>query len=108
GPDVNNTTGTGFFSRSVFIEILKYATRRHIQLIPEFETPGHARAAIKAMDARYSRFIKEGNEVEAKKYLLRDLNDQSEYRSVQGWNDNVINPALPSVYTFLEKITDET
>lgn len=108
GPDVNNTTGTGFFSRNDYIEILKYAAQRHIQVIPEFETPGHARAAIKAMDARYARFMKEGNEVEAKKYLLRDLNDQSEYRSVQGWNDNVINPALPSVYTFLEKITDET
>lgn len=108
GPDVNNTTGTGFFSRSDYIEILKYATTRHIQVIPEIETPGHARAAIKAMNARYAKYISKGDTAQAKKYLLRDLNDQSAYRSVQGWNDNVINPALPSVYTFLEKITDET
>lgn len=108
GPEVNNTTGTGFFSRSDYIEILKYATVRHVQVIPEFETPGHARAAIKAMDARYRAYMKKGDESEAKKYLLRDLEDKSEYRSVQGWNDNVINPAMPSVYTFLEKITDET
>ncbi len=107
GPDVNNVTGTGFFSRSDYIEILRYATTRHVQVIPEFETPGHARAAIKAMNARYAKFMSKGDSVEAKKYLLRDLSDQSKYRSVQGWDDNVINPALPSVYTFLEKITDE-
>lgn len=107
GPDVNNAAGTGFFSRKDYIEILKYATARHVQVIPEFETPGHARAAIKAMNARYAKFISKGDSIQAKKYLLRDLNDQSKYRSVQGWDDNVINPALPSVYTFLEKITDE-
>ncbi|MDX5419619.1 MAG: family 20 glycosylhydrolase, partial [Hymenobacteraceae bacterium] len=44
---------------------------------------------------------------EAKRYLLRDLEDKSVYRSVQNWNDNVINVALPSTYTFLEKVVDE-
>ncbi|RYE12095.1 MAG: beta-N-acetylhexosaminidase, partial [Sphingobacteriales bacterium] len=71
------------------------------------ETPGHARAAIKSMNARYDRLMKEGKQAEAEEYLLRDLNDKSEYRSVQGFSDNVINPAVPSVYKFLEKVTDE-
>lgn len=108
GPAISSAAGSGYLSRADYIEILKYATTRHIQVIPEFETPGHARAAIKAMDARYARLIKAGDPAAAGQYLLRDLNDKSDYRSVQGWDDNVINPALPSVYTFLTKVTDET
>lgn len=104
---VGTNSGTGFFSKADYVEILKYATERHILVIPEIETPGHARAAIKSMDARYARLMKEGKQAEAERYLLRDLNDQSIYRSVQGFNDNVIDVALPSVYTFLEKVTDE-
>lgn len=104
---VGKNSGTGFFTRAEYIEILKYATARHIRVIPEIETPGHARAAIKSMDARYARLMKAGKKAEAEQYLLRDLNDQSGYRSVQGFDDNVINVALPSTYTFLEKVTDE-
>jgi len=108
GPTVNANSGSGYLSRADYIEILKYATTRHVRVIPEFETPGHARAAIKSMNARYERLLKAGDKAGAEKYLLRDVNDQSVYRSVQGWNDNVINPALPSVYTFMEKLIDET
>lgn len=107
GPDTLNRFGSGHLSRADYIKILKYATARHIKVIPEVETPGHARAAIKAMDARYERLMKQGDKAGAEKYLLRDVNDKSVYRSVQGFNDNVINPAVPSVYTFLEKVTDE-
>jgi hexosaminidase len=51
--------------------------------------------------------MKQGKKEEAEKYLLHDPEDQSQYRSVQGWNDNVINVALPSAYTFLETVVDE-
>ncbi|WP_442589712.1 family 20 glycosylhydrolase [Pedobacter sp. AW31-3R] len=107
GPDVNNPAGSGFYNRADFREILQYATARHIKVIPEIETPGHARAAIKSMDARYAKYIALGDTAEANRYLLRDLNDKSSYRSVQGWNDNVINVAMPSTYRFLEKVTTE-
>lgn len=107
GPNRDNLTGSGYLTKNDFIEILKFAHERHILVIPEIETPGHARAAIVAMNARYNRLIKSGNKIEAEKYLLRDLQDKSVYRSVQGFKDNVINAALPSVYTFLEKVTDE-
>src|SRR6185312_7324082 len=60
GPDVADTAGTGFYTRKDFIEILQFATARHIRVIPEIETPGHARAAIKSMQARYDKFMKEG------------------------------------------------
>lgn len=108
GPYVDQSSGSGYYSKEDFIEILKYATDRHIKVIPEFESPGHARAAIRSMDVRYQTLMKGGQEDNAKQYLLRDLDDQSVYRSVQGWNDNVINPALPSVYNFIEKVVDET
>ncbi len=100
GPDVNHSKGTGYYTREDYIEILRYATERHITVIPEIETPGHARAAIKSMDARYNRLMKAGQPKEAREYLLRDTADRSEYRSVQGWNDNIINVAMPSVYKF--------
>lgn len=107
GPDVLNKTGSGFYTKSDFIEILKYATKRHIQVLPEVETPGHARAAIKSMYKRYVKYAQEGDTAAGKQYLLRDLDDHSVYRSVQHWNDNVIDVALPSAYAFLEKVADE-
>jgi len=107
GPDPGRFPASGFYSGSDFIEILTYATVRHIIVVPEIESPGHSRAAIKAMDARYDRFMQLGNRVEAKRYLLRDINDQSKYSSAQLWTDNVMCVALPSTYRFLEKVIDE-
>ncbi|MES2446561.1 MAG: family 20 glycosylhydrolase [Bacteroidota bacterium] len=102
----NTFPGSGFYSKADFIEILKYATARHIKVIPEIETPGHARAAIKAMDARYEKY-KNTDLAAAKQYLLRDTLDQSVYKSVQGFKDNVMNIAIPSTYNFIEKVVDE-
>lgn len=107
GPEPGKSLGTGYYSKNDFIQILKYATARHIQVIPEIETPGHARAAIKSMDARYEKYMRLGNKEEAERYLLRDRNDQSVYSSAQLWTDNVMCVALPSVYAFLEKVVDE-
>jgi hexosaminidase len=55
GPDPRDAHGSGYFSRADYIEILRYAQARHIEVIPEFEMPGHARAAVQAMQARYQR-----------------------------------------------------
>lgn len=107
GPDINNYPGSGYYTKEDFISILKYATERHIQVIPEIESPGHSRAAIKAMDYRYTTYLQQGNKPEAEKYLLRDLNDTSVYSSAQLWTDNIMCVALPSTYTFLEKVIDE-
>ena len=107
GPYVDQLPGSGFYSKEDFKEILRYATARHIRVIPEIETPGHARAAIKAMDKRYQDLLKKGDKAAAEKYLLHHFDDQSVYRSVQKWNDNVIDVAMPSVYTFLETVTDD-
>lgn len=107
GPDKGVFPGSGYYTRQDFIEILKYATERHIQVIPEIESPGHSRAAIKAMDSRYDKFMKLGNKPEAERYLLRDINDKSIHSSAQYWTDNVMCVALPSTYNFMEKVIDE-
>ena len=107
GPSADNPAGTGFYSKADFVEILKYAHDRHIDVIPEIESPGHARAALRAMDARYDRLMKAGKKTEAEQYLLRDLGDQSMYQSVQGFTDNVIDVSLPSTYAFLERVVGD-
>jgi hexosaminidase len=107
GPDGAHSLGSGYYSKEEFIEIIKYANERHILVIPEIESPGHARAAVNAMTARYNKYIKAGNKTEAEKYLLNDLHDKSVYLSNQGFNDNVMDVALPSTYSFMEKVIDE-
>ncbi|HEY2581220.1 MAG TPA: family 20 glycosylhydrolase [Mucilaginibacter sp.] len=107
GPDSKHSAGTGYYSKDDFVEILRYATRRHIRVIPEIESPGHARAAVVAMTARYNKYMRAGNKAEAEKYMLADLQDKSTYLSNQGFNDDVMNVALPSTYTFMEKVIDE-
>ncbi|KZN51236.1 family 20 glycosylhydrolase [Pseudoalteromonas luteoviolacea] len=100
-------SGNGYLSREDFVELLKFAKARHIDIIPEIEGPGHARAAIKAMEARYYRLKEQGKEAEARAYLLSDLEDKSEYLTVQNYTDNSINVCMDSTYAFIEKVTYE-
>lgn len=106
GPDVNNVHGSGYYSRADYIDILKYAAARHIEVIPEIEMPGHARAAVIAMRSRYHRFEKT-NLVEARKFLLSDFNDRSLYKSAQQYTDNVIDPGLTSSFAFIEHVVTQ-
>ncbi len=107
GPDTGKISGSGYYSKADFIEILRYANYRHISVLPEIETPGHARAAIKSMNARYERLMKEGRKEDAAYYLLYDPKDSSKYSSNQFWNDNIMDPALPSTYHFIETVINE-
>lgn len=106
GPSLTSH-GSGFYARQDFIDILKYATARHIKVIPEVETPGHARAAVASMEQRYRKYMALGDEQKAKEFLLYDPEDRSMYRSAQSWHRNVINVAMPSSLRFIEKVTDE-
>jgi hexosaminidase len=106
GGDTNNPH-SGFYTRQDYIDILRFAKMRHIEVIPEIETPGHARAAIMAMNARRARLLSEGKTNEADDYLLVDPNDKSIHSSPQKFTDNVMCVALPSVYRFVETVVDE-
>ncbi|MGL6045215.1 MAG: family 20 glycosylhydrolase, partial [Vogesella sp.] len=100
-------SGNGFYTRDDFIEILKYASARHIEVIPEIDMPGHARAAIVAMQARYQRLLKQGKKAEAEQYLLSDPADQSKYMTVQNYTDNSVNVCMDSSYAFIDKVVYE-
>ena len=106
GPNAyeDNTFGSGFYSREDFIEILQYAAKRHIKVIPTINFPGHARAAIKSMEARYEYFIAKGDEDLANEYRLIDPDEKSKYYSAQGYDDNVVNVARESVYKFYDTV----
>jgi hexosaminidase len=103
GPDAKDPSGSGYYTRADYIAILRYAKARHIEVIPEIEMPGHARAAVQAMEARYRRMKAAGRQ-DAAKYLLNDLEDRSVYRSAQYYTDNVINPGLDSSFSFIEHV----
>ena len=106
-PDPDLSHGSGFYTREELVRILRLAERLHIRVIPEIDGPGHARAAIRSMESRRRRLAAEGREEEATAFLLTDPEDTSVHRSVQGWEDNVINPCLESSYRFLETVVDD-
>ncbi|MGM0546812.1 MAG: family 20 glycosylhydrolase, partial [Bacteroidota bacterium] len=107
GPDPEKAPGSGSYDRETFVEILEYANERHVEVIPEIDVPGHARAAIVAMKSRYEKQRLRGNLEAANQYRLHEPEDESQYRSVQYWDDNVINVCEPSTYRFLETVFDE-
>lgn len=104
-PDAK-TVGNGYYSREEFIDLLKYAAERHVRIVPEIESPGHARAAIVSMKARYNKYF-ETDPGKATEYMLSEPEDTSRYVSVQYYTDNVMNVALPSTYRFMEKVIQE-
>ena len=106
GPDTNST-GSGYLSRSDYVDILKYANERNITVIPQISVPSHMRSAIVSMNARYQKYMEMGNKMEAEKYLLIDPDDKSEYYSAQGFTDNIMNICRESSFTFYEKVIDE-
>ena len=106
-PDTENNYGKGYYTREEFKEIIKYADQRHIQVIPEISMPGHARAAIKAMEARYDYYMAKGEKEKAKEFRLIDPNDKSVYLSAQMYKDNIVCVALPSVYHFYDTVVKD-
>lgn len=98
-PDNLKGTSNGLYTRSDMIRVLQTARDLGIDVVPEIESPGHARAAIKAMEAR----AKAGDP----SYRLIHDGDTSKYTSAQSFHDNIMNPALESTYKFMETVIDD-
>jgi len=103
GVDANSSVN-GFYSVADYTEILQAATARHIQVIPSLDMPGHSRAAMKAMTARYNKYQALEDEEKATQFLLDDFEDKTQYSSVQYYNDNTINVCLESSYAFVLEV----
>lgn len=106
GPDPADPHGSGFYTAQDYVEILAYARARHIEVIPEVEMPGHARAAVKTMAER-ARRLRQAGDPHADDWLLADPADRSTYRSAQGYADNVLDPGMPGTYRFVEAVVEE-
>ncbi|NMP30275.1 family 20 glycosylhydrolase [Thalassotalea sp. M1531] len=100
----SNSGVNGFYSVADYQEILVEAKRRYIQVIPSLDMPGHSRAAVKSMAARYNKFMAKEQPEKAEKFLLHDPEDKTVYSSVQYYNDNTINVCLESSYHFIETV----
>lgn len=80
----------GFYTQKEIREVIEFADKRGITIIPEIDIPGHCRAAIKALPE-----------------LLQDPEDNSRYRSIQHYSDNVLSPGIEGTYQFIDKVLEE-
>lgn len=97
----------GYYSQADYLDILRAAKARQIEVIPSFDMPGHSRAAIRAMEVRYARLSTAGRREDAARYRLVDPADTTEYRSIQNYDDNTLNVCMDSTYRFLDTVIDE-
>ena len=79
----------GSYSKADVALILKRAAELQIEVLPEIEIPAHSFAMIKTQPG------------------LRDPGDNGEERSVQGYLDNIVNPAMPATWALLEPLVLE-
>ena len=100
-PDDQSQCANGYLTRAEFIDLLRYAWARGIRIIPEIETPGHARAAIVAMKNRAM------SNPGAEQFRLWDEKNESVYTSAQSYHDNVLNVASDDVYRFIDRVVAE-
>ena len=100
-PDDLSQCANGYLTRAEFIEFLRYAWARGVRVIPEIETPGHARAAIVAMKNRAM------SNPTAEQFRLWDEKNTSVYTSAQSYHDNVLNVASDDVYRFIDRVVEE-
>nr|WP_193988468.1 family 20 glycosylhydrolase [Lelliottia steviae] len=108
GAGINANSGiNGYFSRADYIEILQHAKKHFVEVIPSFDMPGHSRAAIVAMEARFNHFMALNKPALAKQYRLTEPEDTTAYSSIQHYKDNTLNVCLDTTYDFIDKILDE-
>lgn len=79
----------GFYTQEEIKEIIAYAKKRHITIVPEIEMPGHAMAAVAAYP------------------WLGSLGTTTEVPVVFGKMDDSFNIADPEVVQFLKNVLDE-
>ena len=79
----------GFYTQEQIKEVVAYAAKRHITVIPEIEMPGHAKAAL----ASYSNLGCSGGPYEVKQ--------------TWGVEEEVFCAGNDSVFTFLQEVLDE-
>ena len=80
----------GFYTQEEIKDVVAYAAKRAVNILPEIDVPAHAKAAVTAYPE-----------------LLQDPDDTSKYTSVQRVSNNTIDPGLKSSYIFLAHVIEE-
>jgi len=80
----------GFYTQAQVREIVAYAARRSVRVLPEIDMPAHAKATIVSYPE-----------------LLLDPQDSSDYRSIQKVHENTMDPGLESTYAFIDGVIEE-
>ncbi|MBU2863643.1 family 20 glycosylhydrolase [Reinekea forsetii] len=79
----------GIYSKDQIKHVVRHASELGINVVPEMDLPGHARALLKALPE------------------LQEKEDQSLYQSVQFFDDNVINPAYGDTINIVKTLLSE-
>jgi hexosaminidase len=79
----------GTYSRADVARVLDRARALQIEVLPEIEVPAHSHGMVKALPG------------------LRDPGDNGEEASVQGYIDNIVNPAMPATWEVLQPLAEE-
>jgi len=104
----SDNNGSGFFTKADYIEIVKYAKARSIEVIPEIDMPAHSRAAVVSMEARYTKLSEAGDMKGAEEYRLMDPKDESNVTTIQFYDKHsFINPCMQSSAHFVDKVITE-
>ncbi|MCH4824150.1 beta-N-acetylhexosaminidase [Gramella lutea] len=111
GSENDNEKYGGFYTQEEIREVIKYAEKRHITIIPEIEMPGHSSAAIAAYPylscfPEENTIVPEGRISESGKHLQESGNPKIVQES-WGVFDDVFCAGKESTFTFLENVLDE-
>lgn len=80
----------GFYTQADVAAIIAHASELNVEVVPEVDIPGHSTAILAALPE-----LVDGQEA------------PDSYRSVQGFPNNALNPAIEETYVFLGKVFDE-
>jgi len=79
----------GCYDLAEIKRILDRASENYIEVMPEFDLPGHNMSLVKLFPN------------------MRDPEDKSFEVSVQGYSENTLNPAMPDTFSIVESVIDD-
>lgn len=89
GPEFDNVPVSGYYTQDEVRDIVDYAAKRHVQIVPEIDLPSHMQAAL----AAYPQFGCTGHGYQV--------------WCQWGVSDNVLCPGKDSTMVFLKDVIDE-
>lgn len=105
GPD-DSTSGSGYYTRAEYVDLVRFAEARGITVIPEIDMPAHSRAAVVAMEERHRRLLEAGaDEATAAAHRLTHPDDTTRLTTIQYYDRlSTLDPFVPGAEAFLHTV----